>query len=165
MNVSEDSTVLSSWKDIARYLGKGVRTVQRWERHLGLPVRRPIGASQKSAVVLYRGDVDTWLATRFSARALQKDGEEGTQSSRSARSTLKDGIRTARELRRANQKLTEQISASVRLLKERCDLLSTQGLQEPWRAGEPVEWGLTAIPDLLPAPQPTSDTVGSERIA
>ena len=165
MNISEDSTVLSSWKDIARYLGKGVRTVQRWERHLGLPVRRPIGASQKSAVVLYRGDVDTWLATRFSARTLQKDGEQGNQSSRSARSTLKEGIRKARELRTANQKLTEQIIASIRLLNERCDLLSTQGLQGPWGAGEPVEWGPTPVPDLLPAPQSTSSRVGSERIA
>ena len=165
MNFSEDSTVLSSWKDIARYLGKGVRTVQRWERHLGLPVRRPIGASQKSAVVLYRGDVDEWLATRFSARRLLKDGEEGNQSSRSARSALKEGIRTARELRIANQKLTEQIHASIRLLTERCDLLTTQGLQEPWRAGEPVAGGLTAVLDRLPAPRSTSDTVGSERIA
>jgi predicted DNA-binding transcriptional regulator AlpA len=165
MNISEDSTVLSSWKDIARYLGKGVRTVQRWERHLGLPVRRPIGASQKSAVVLYRGDVDAWLATRFSARTLLKDGEEGNQSSRSARSTLKEGIRTARELRIANQQLTEQIIASIRLLSERCDLLSTQGLQDPWRAGEPMAWGLTAVPELLPARQSTSSGVGSERIA
>ena len=165
MNVSEDSTVLSSWKDIARYLGKGVRTVQRWERHLGLPVRRPIGASQKSAVVLYRGDVDTWLATRFSARTLLKDGEEGSRSSRSARSTLKEGIRTARELRTANQKLTEQIGVSIRLLTERCDLLTTQSLQEPWRAGDPAAWGLTAVPDLLPAPRSNSGTVGSARTA
>jgi predicted DNA-binding transcriptional regulator AlpA len=165
MNISDDSTVLASWKDIARYLGKGVRTVQRWERHLGLPVRRPIGASQKSAVVLYRGDVDAWLATRFSARTLLKGGEEGNQCSRSARSTLKEGIRKARELRNANQKLTEQISASIRLLTERCELLSTQGLQEPWRAGDPVAWGLTAVPDLLPAPQAASSRVGSEQIA
>src|SRR5258707_6688747 len=145
MNVSEDSTVLSSWKDIARYLGKGVRTVQRWERHLGLPVRRPIGASQKSAVVLYRGDVDAWLATRFSARALQKDGEEGNQCSRSERSALKEGIRKARELRAANQKLTEQIIASIQVLSERCDLLSTQRLQEPWLAGETVAWARTPV--------------------
>ena len=44
MNLPEESAVLSSWKDIAKYMGKGVRTVQRWERHLGLPVRRPNGA-------------------------------------------------------------------------------------------------------------------------
>ena len=170
MNVSEDSTVLSSWKDIARYLGKGVRTVQRWERHLGLPVRRPIGAEQKSAVLLYRGDVDAWLATRFSARGQQKNAAQRNQSSRSARSTLKDGIRTARELRTANQALTEQISASIRLLTERCDLLATQGLQQPALAefGSPAEWVTpprAVVPELLPTGLPTSSSVASERIA
>ena len=170
MNISEDSTVLSSWKDIARYLGKGVRTVQRWERHLGLPVRRPVGASQKSAVLLYRGDVDAWLATRFSARALQKNGAQRNQSSRSARSTLREGIRTARELRNANHALTEQITASIRLLTERCDLLTTQGMQDPLPAdfARPAEWVTpprTAVPELLPAPLPASSRVASERIA
>ena len=31
---------LDSWKAIAAYLGRGVRTVQRWEREEGLPVHR-----------------------------------------------------------------------------------------------------------------------------
>src|SRR4026208_11920 len=31
---------LDSWKGIAAYLGRGVRTVQRWEREEGLPVHR-----------------------------------------------------------------------------------------------------------------------------
>ena len=30
--------VLNGWKEIANYLGKGVRTVQRYEREFGLPV-------------------------------------------------------------------------------------------------------------------------------
>ena len=38
--------LLTSWKEIAAYFGKGVRTVQRWERELGLPVRRPTGLRQ-----------------------------------------------------------------------------------------------------------------------
>jgi hypothetical protein len=166
MNVSEDSTVLSSWKDIARYLGKGVRTVQRWERHLGLPVRRPNGALQKSAVVLYRGDVDAWLATRFSARALKKNEAQTTQSSRSARTTLREGIRTARELRIANQELTEQISHSIRMLTERCELLTVQSLQdfslrEYARPEESLDSELKTISDLLPK----TSLVPSERIA
>ena len=164
MNVSEDSTVLSSWKDIARYLGKGVRTVQRWERHLGLPVRRPNGALQKSAVVLYRGDVDAWLATRFSARALEKNEARTAQSSRSARSTLREGIRTARALRVANQELTEQISHSIRRLTERCELL--QSLQEPSlgeyaKPAESLASKLNTLPDLLP----NANVLSSERIA
>ena len=159
MNGSEDSVVLSSWKDIARYLGKGVRTVQRWERHLGLPVRRPIGASQKSAVVLYRGDVDEWLATRFSARSLQKDGDEGNQSSLSARSTLQEGIRQARELRSANRKLSKQIRVSIQLLNQQCALMNAQRRNETWTLGP------AALPDLLPTSQPTPNKAGSEQIA
>jgi len=31
---------LNGWKEIAAFFGKGVRTVQRWEREMGLPVRR-----------------------------------------------------------------------------------------------------------------------------
>jgi hypothetical protein len=166
MNVSEDSTVLSSWKDIARYLGKGVRTVQRWERHLGLPVRRPNGALQKSAVVLYRGDVDAWLASRFSARALQKSEDRATQSSRSARTALREGIRTARKLRTANQELTEQISHSIRMLTERCELLTLKSLQdfsvgESTRSAESLATELGAVADLLP----NAGILPSERIA
>jgi hypothetical protein len=35
--------ILSGWKDIANYLGKGVRTVQRYGREMGLPIHRPAG--------------------------------------------------------------------------------------------------------------------------
>jgi hypothetical protein len=33
--------LLTSWKEIAAYFGKGVRTVQRWEKSIDLPVHRP----------------------------------------------------------------------------------------------------------------------------
>src|SRR5262245_16589932 len=36
--LSEDR--LESWKEIAAYLGKGVRTVVRWEKTEGMPVHR-----------------------------------------------------------------------------------------------------------------------------
>lgn len=59
--------VLTSWKDIARYLGKGVRTVQRWEQEFGLPVRRPLG-SVRNAVLARPSDLDAWIALRFAPR-------------------------------------------------------------------------------------------------
>ncbi len=31
---------LDSWKEIAAYLRRGARTLQRWEREEGLPVHR-----------------------------------------------------------------------------------------------------------------------------
>lgn len=54
--------VLNSWKEIATYLGRGVRTVQRWERDLDLPVRRPRG-KHRSAVIAIKEDLDLWLRT------------------------------------------------------------------------------------------------------
>ena len=41
-------------------MGRGVRTVQRWERELDLPVRRPRGKS-RSAVIALAADLDEWL--------------------------------------------------------------------------------------------------------
>lgn len=52
--------VLNSWKEIAAYMGRGVRTVQRWEQELGLPVRRPRGR-ERSAVIALKPDLDRWL--------------------------------------------------------------------------------------------------------
>jgi transposase len=52
--------ILNSWKEIANYLGRGVRTVQRWERDLGLPVHRPKG-KDRSAVLAFPEELDQWL--------------------------------------------------------------------------------------------------------
>lgn len=52
--------ILNGWKEIAVYLGRGVRTVQRWEAQAGLPVHRPQGRD-RSAVVAFAEEVDAWL--------------------------------------------------------------------------------------------------------
>jgi hypothetical protein len=56
----EQPQFLSGWKEIANYLGHGVRTVQRYERELGLPVRRPAGKSTGS-VVATKAELDAWV--------------------------------------------------------------------------------------------------------
>jgi len=61
-------TILNSWKEIAVYLGRGVRTAQRWERDLALPVRRPRG-KDRSAVFAVPTEIDAWLR-RCPARSL-----------------------------------------------------------------------------------------------
>jgi len=48
-----------SWKEIAQYMGRGVRTVQRWEA-FGLPVHRPAGR-ERSAVFAIEHELDTWM--------------------------------------------------------------------------------------------------------
>lgn len=55
--------ILNSWKEIATYVGRGVRTVQRWEAQLGLPVHRPAGKDH-SAVLAFSSELDQWLDKR-----------------------------------------------------------------------------------------------------
>jgi hypothetical protein len=54
-----DGQLLTSWKEIAAHLGKGVRTVQRWESELGLPVRRP--SQSRHIVVAITSELDEWV--------------------------------------------------------------------------------------------------------
>jgi hypothetical protein len=58
-------SVLTSWKEIGQYLGKGVRTVQRWEREFGLPVRRPTDPCRR-AVLAIPEELDAWRRSRTS---------------------------------------------------------------------------------------------------
>jgi CheY-like chemotaxis protein len=53
--------LLNGWKEISHYLMRGVRTVQRWEIELGLPIHRPQGKS-RSAVLAFASELDEWLA-------------------------------------------------------------------------------------------------------
>ncbi len=55
------NTRLDSWKDIASYLRRDVRTAIRWEKDKGLPVRRVPGGQRKS-VFAYTAELDSWLA-------------------------------------------------------------------------------------------------------
>src|SRR5688500_8320935 len=54
---------LDSWKAIAAYLGRGVRTVQRWERDEGLPVHR-LAHEKRGSVYAHRQEVDAWWESR-----------------------------------------------------------------------------------------------------
>jgi hypothetical protein len=54
---------LDSWKEIAVYLKRGARTVQRWEREEGLPVHRLVHGKLGS-VYAYRPELDAWWRSR-----------------------------------------------------------------------------------------------------
>lgn len=57
---------LESWKEIARYLHRQVRTVQRWERDEGLPVHR-LSHKKLGSVYAYGSELDAWRAARGSS--------------------------------------------------------------------------------------------------
>ena len=54
---------LDSWKEIAAYLGRGIRTVQRWERDEGLPIHR-LAHDKRGSVYARRQELDTWWESR-----------------------------------------------------------------------------------------------------
>ncbi len=54
---------LDSWKEIASYLRRDVRTVQRWEKKEGLPVYRH-QHDKLGSVYAYKVELDHWFKTR-----------------------------------------------------------------------------------------------------
>jgi hypothetical protein len=59
-NPSNGPTRLDSWKEIAAFLGRDERTVNRWEKELGLPVHRLPGT--KGRGYAYTEELSAWLA-------------------------------------------------------------------------------------------------------
>lgn len=90
---------LTSWKSVASYLGRGMRTVQRWHDEYGLPVRHLGGG--RGTVVAYPEELDTWLrsfARPGTVRPVEKDGVQIAWKQRS------------RELTAAARKMWELLS-------------------------------------------------------
>ena len=54
--------ILNGWKEIAGYVCRDIRTVERWEKYRGLPVRRVPGAGRATVYALI-SEVDQWLAS------------------------------------------------------------------------------------------------------
>jgi TolB-like protein/Tfp pilus assembly protein PilF len=63
---------LDSWKEIASYLRRDVRTVQRWEKKEGLPVHRHLH-DKLGSVYAYHNELTEWFTTR------QQSGATATQ--------------------------------------------------------------------------------------
>jgi len=70
-----DEPRLESWGEIAAYLRREIRTVQRWERYQGLPVRR-LQIGKLGSVYAYRSELDKWYRER---QPHAENGEEDTE--------------------------------------------------------------------------------------
>ena len=65
--------VLQSWKQIANYVGRTERTVQRWEQEFGFPIRRPSGKA-RSAVMALVSEIEEWTRGKPSLVEIQRTG-------------------------------------------------------------------------------------------
>ena len=107
--------IINGWKEIANYLGKGVRTVQRYERVLGLPVRR---AARKSitSVIATKVELDAWIAA-----APVREQSQLTTAAVDNTSLVNDFMLNTERLYRLglkNQELRKELASSVKLLRQ-----------------------------------------------
>jgi hypothetical protein len=107
--LSQNPELLQSWKEIATYLGCGVRTVQRYELNLRLPVRRVAG-KRRSSVLALKGDLDSWLRNSpiSSAELAKADHLTRTSNKVSRASIALD----------AHQQILHRLDCNVRKLLE-----------------------------------------------
>ena len=125
--------VLSSWKEIAAYLRRGVRTVQRWEADLAMPVRRPRGTC-RSAVVALRSDIDEWLNSlpvRNATQRTQANGFHAQPNSIRNLSEIRDLIARSRDLRRDMAQSRDGLKSALNHL-----IINLQRIAQPQGTGE-----------------------------
>ena len=113
---------LSGWKEIANYLGKGVRTVQRYEWQMGLPVRRPAG-KPRGSVVATKAELDAWVCASpireaFHLTRLAPDSQASAKA-------IRNGIQEMCRLRDEMLPLRAELHTSLLMLKE--SILNLQG--------------------------------------
>jgi TolB-like protein len=73
MNIGNPIDRLDSWKEIASYLRRDVRTVQRWEKKEGLPVYRHLH-DKLGSIYAYRNELTEWFTTRQQSGATLASG-------------------------------------------------------------------------------------------
>lgn len=112
---AEKSKVLNSWKEIAAYIGRGVRTVQRWEHELGLPVRRP-HAKMRSIVIALSADIDEWLKQRPLRGHRRQSRRRSTLSAR--REHWEAMLKQSNELMRSVQETRGQLLAAISAISQ-----------------------------------------------
>lgn len=66
---------LDSWKEIAAFLRRDVRTVQRWEKKESLPVHRHLH-DKLGSIYAYRNELTEWFNTRHQAAGVTVDKQE-----------------------------------------------------------------------------------------
>ena len=112
------SRVLTSWKEIASYLGKGVRTVQRWEFDFRLPVHRP-NKKPKGFVYALQDELDRWLATDWAERPKRLQVPQPVKAATA-------DVDTHRELRGEQRELMGELRQTLCVLTDSCRRLAKQ---------------------------------------
>lgn len=107
---------LSGWKEIANYLGKGVRTVQRYEREFGLPVRRPAGKPSGS-VIATKAEIDGWVTASPIREVYRLSSNDGASGSANMTAAMKQGLAQMHLLREQMTEIRAEVKKSAQILQ------------------------------------------------
>lgn len=108
---------LSGWKDIANYMGKGVRTVQRYGRERGLPARR-ISGKPKASVLVSKTELDIWIHAAFSHEVSHETLSPDLKKLKSHASELMAGIAQLKESMKNLAKAREELVVCEKTVRE-----------------------------------------------
>ena len=82
----ETQAILESWKEISSYLRRSIKTCQRWEGELGLPIHR-LDGTPRARVFAYPEELDRWRNEKLH-HLDDANGEAETSSGRPWRRAL-----------------------------------------------------------------------------
>jgi len=80
----EGQTRLESWKEISSYLQRSVKTCQRWEIELGLPIHR-LDGTPSARVFANPAELDAWMAEKLSHIRERPGAKRGWDSKKALR--------------------------------------------------------------------------------
>ena len=100
--VTPHDEMLSGWKDIANYMGKGVRTVQRYGRALSLPVRR-VSGHPRGAVIATKSDLDSWIRSSATEQESINRSQKALNAAQESRNVDQDSRNVNQDSRNVNQ--------------------------------------------------------------
>lgn len=109
--------ILNGWKEIANHLGRGVRTVQRWEQ-FGLPVRRPKG-TDRSAVLALSEELDAWVKRCATHVNGAPDFHEGMDRLTFKVQRIQELMQQVRAERQELSERTRQLRSGMQELRQR----------------------------------------------
>jgi hypothetical protein len=110
--------LLKSWKEIANYMNSGVRTVQRYERFFGLPVRRPAG-KLRGSVMATRAEIDAWVAAAPIREKFRLSRIAWDSRSQNLSNKLETGLIAMRKLKEQMLALRTETRDALNLLIDR----------------------------------------------
>lgn len=125
---AENPTMLNSWKEIASFLDRGVRTVQRWERDLQLPVHR-IGRGTRSPVYATARELRFWMATSDADSVRPRPAGHPVFVTPNGGKTSRAAIQESRRLIAESLRLARSVAATSVRHQRQAELLQKRILE------------------------------------